>query len=206
MRVGIAADHGGVTLKGQVAKMIQSATSARGTGRANLGVVTSVRGSVVDVRFDESLPPIYSLLRAGKDARVAIEVLMHLDGRHVRGIALSPTQDVRVGDLLWVVEELSATVQSVAGGVVTFSTPFVTSLGASFAGTINTNVAAFGPGFGYVGRTSQASAVTVVAGTPPTGIAVTPASADWDAGEVTEIGSIAAEIETGRLPRLISSS
>ena len=32
---------------------------------ANSGVVVSVRGSVVDIRFDEHLPPIYSLLRAG---------------------------------------------------------------------------------------------------------------------------------------------
>jgi F0F1-type ATP synthase beta subunit len=31
----------------------------------NPGAVVSVRGSVVDVRFDERLPPIYSVLRAG---------------------------------------------------------------------------------------------------------------------------------------------
>ena len=31
---------------------------------ANSGVVVSVRGSVVDVRFDAHLPPIYSVLRA----------------------------------------------------------------------------------------------------------------------------------------------
>jgi F-type H+-transporting ATPase subunit beta len=30
----------------------------------NLGAVVSVRGSVVDVRFDAHLPPIYSLLHA----------------------------------------------------------------------------------------------------------------------------------------------
>ena len=33
----------------------------------NLGEVVSVRGSVVDVRFGTRLPPIYTLLRAGKD-------------------------------------------------------------------------------------------------------------------------------------------
>ena len=32
----------------------------------NLGVIESVRGSVVDIRFDEHLPPIYSVLRAGR--------------------------------------------------------------------------------------------------------------------------------------------
>ena len=29
----------------------------------SLGAIVSVRGSVVDVRFDEHLPPIYSVLR-----------------------------------------------------------------------------------------------------------------------------------------------
>src|SRR5277367_6665444 len=61
------------------------------------GVVTSVRGSVVDVRFEDSLPPIYSLLRAGKRGRIAIEVQMQLDGHHVRGIALHPTQGLARG-------------------------------------------------------------------------------------------------------------
>ena len=32
---------------------------------ANFGVVASVRGSVVDVRFDDHLPAIDSVLRAG---------------------------------------------------------------------------------------------------------------------------------------------
>ena len=31
----------------------------------NSGTVVSVRGSVVDVRFDKNLPPIYSVLNAG---------------------------------------------------------------------------------------------------------------------------------------------
>ena len=44
-------------------------------------MITSVRGSVVDVRFDDRLPPIYSLLHAGKEPRVSIEVLMQLDAR-----------------------------------------------------------------------------------------------------------------------------
>ena len=35
----------------------------------NIGAVVSVRGSVVDVRFDEHLPPIYSVLRAGPKTR-----------------------------------------------------------------------------------------------------------------------------------------
>jgi F-type H+-transporting ATPase subunit beta len=59
---------------------------------SNPGVVVSVRGSVVDVRFDNCLPPIYSLLRAGPEGQIAIEVLSQLDGHRVRGIALTPTQ------------------------------------------------------------------------------------------------------------------
>ena len=64
---------------------------------ANLGVVVSVRGSVVDMRFDAQLPPIYSLLRAGADHEIVIEVLAQRDAHHVRGIALTPTQGLARG-------------------------------------------------------------------------------------------------------------
>ena len=64
---------------------------------AHSGVVVSVRGSVVDVRFDERLPPIYSVLRAGDRGRIVIEVLAQPDARHVRGIALTPTQGLARG-------------------------------------------------------------------------------------------------------------
>lgn len=63
----------------------------------NRGLVVSVRGSVVDVRFDEQLPPIYSVLRAGDEGRIVIEVLAQLDERQVRGIALTPTQGLARG-------------------------------------------------------------------------------------------------------------
>ena len=63
----------------------------------SLGAVVSVRGSVVDIRFDEHLPPIYSVLRTGEDRRIVIEVLAQLDAHHVRGIALTPTQGLARG-------------------------------------------------------------------------------------------------------------
>ena len=63
---------------------------------SNLGAVVSVRGSVVDIRFDAHLPPIYSLLHA-KDGKIAIEVLAQLDAHRVRGIALTPTQGLARG-------------------------------------------------------------------------------------------------------------
>src|ERR1039458_5750801 len=67
------------------------------TSPTNLGAVTSVRGSVVDVRFDGLLPPIYSVLRTGTKSEIVIEVLAHQDARHVRGIALTPTQGLARG-------------------------------------------------------------------------------------------------------------
>src|ERR1035441_6486683 len=59
---------------------------------SNLGVIVSVRGSVVDIRFDAHLPPIYSVVLAGPEEQTAIEVLAQQDAQHVRGIALTPTQ------------------------------------------------------------------------------------------------------------------
>ena len=64
---------------------------------SNSGVVVSVRGSVVDMRFYAQLPPIYSLLRAGKKNQIVIEVLAQLDAHRVRGIALTPTQGLARG-------------------------------------------------------------------------------------------------------------
>lgn len=63
----------------------------------NQGFITSVRGSVVDVRFDQQLPPIFSVLRAGAEQQVVIEVLAQRDSQTVRGIALTPTQSMSRG-------------------------------------------------------------------------------------------------------------
>jgi F-type H+-transporting ATPase subunit beta len=61
------------------------------------GTVISVRGSVVDALFPAQLPPLYSVLKAGEEDRVVIEVVTHLDSKRVRGIALTSTQGVAVG-------------------------------------------------------------------------------------------------------------
>ena len=61
------------------------------------GSVVSVRGSVVDVEFARSLPPIQSVLRAGDGGRIVIEVMTQLDEHRVRGIALTPTQGLARG-------------------------------------------------------------------------------------------------------------
>ncbi len=61
------------------------------------GRVAAVRGSVVDVHFPEHLPPIHTLLRAGPDGRVALEIVTQMDARHVRAIALTSTQGLARG-------------------------------------------------------------------------------------------------------------
>jgi F-type H+/Na+-transporting ATPase subunit beta len=57
----------------------------------NLGVIRSVRGSVVDVFFPRRLPDIYSRLVTGKDSSTEIEVIGHLSANLVRCVALTQT-------------------------------------------------------------------------------------------------------------------
>ena len=77
--------------------MNQETHAASDTGAPNVGSVVSVRGSVVDVRFERRLPSIYSVLHAGPGRQVVVEVLMQRDAQHVRGIALTPTQGLARG-------------------------------------------------------------------------------------------------------------
>ena len=65
--------------------------------QSNVGEIVSVRGSVVDARFDEHLPPIYSVLRTGAKKQIVIEVLAQIDAHRVRGIALTPTEGLARG-------------------------------------------------------------------------------------------------------------
>ena len=80
-------------------KRMAAAIMENKSNRSNLGVVVSVRGSVVDVRFDNHLPPIYSMLRAGAEKQIVIEVLAQLnsvlstlkdDAKNLRVCILSP--------------------------------------------------------------------------------------------------------------------
>jgi len=56
-----------------------------------IGQVISIRGSVVDVCFPESLPPIHSILRTDEKEKIIIEVIDHIDLHKIRGIALTAT-------------------------------------------------------------------------------------------------------------------
>ncbi len=64
----------------------------------NTGYVLSVRGSVVDVRFEAKLPPLFQLLRTGENEEIALEVMTLLGPQSVRSIALTPTQGLARGD------------------------------------------------------------------------------------------------------------
>lgn len=66
----------------------------------NTGTVISVRGSVVDIRFNGQLPPIRTLLYAGEDNHISIEVFSQLNEYRVRGIALTPTQGLARGTVV----------------------------------------------------------------------------------------------------------
>ncbi|NJC26953.1 F-type H+-transporting ATPase subunit beta [Lewinella antarctica] len=59
--------------------------------------MTSIRGSVVDVRFDDRLPAINTLLLTGHEQEIKIEVYAQLNAHHVRGISLTPTQGLARG-------------------------------------------------------------------------------------------------------------
>ena len=64
------------------------------------GSVTRVRGSVVDIRFESSLPPIYTELRARDNSNLVLEVIRHLDEHTTRALALRPTQGLARGDVI----------------------------------------------------------------------------------------------------------
>lgn len=63
----------------------------------NVGIVTSIRGSIIDIEFNENLPPIYSVIRTGNEMEIILEVQMQPDSGHVRCIALTPTQGLSRG-------------------------------------------------------------------------------------------------------------
>jgi len=98
-----------------VARAHHQHRASEASGQSNPGVVVAVRGSVVDIRFDVRLPPIYSVLRTGPDKEIVIEVLAQQDERHVRGIALTPTQGLARG---MVVEDTGSPLKAPVGDAV----------------------------------------------------------------------------------------
>ena len=64
--------------------------------RQDIGQIISVRGSVVQARF-ASAPAMNTLLRAGPDEGIWLEVVAQLDERTVQALALNPTQGLGRG-------------------------------------------------------------------------------------------------------------
>jgi F-type H+-transporting ATPase subunit beta len=63
------------------------------------GSVLSVRGSVVDVKFNKNLPHIHGILYA-KDKKIVLEVMAQISADKIRAIALTPTQGLARGMLV----------------------------------------------------------------------------------------------------------
>jgi F-type H+-transporting ATPase subunit beta len=61
----------------------------------------AVCGSVVEACFENGLPSISSILRAGSGQDILIEVQAQLDPRHVRGIALNQTHGLQRGTAIF---------------------------------------------------------------------------------------------------------
>ncbi|MDP3998082.1 MAG: F0F1 ATP synthase subunit beta [bacterium] len=58
------------------------------------GKITQIIGPVVDVGYEEALPPIYNALKVGD---LVLEVAEHLGDREVRAVAMGPTEGLKRG-------------------------------------------------------------------------------------------------------------
>src|SRR5690625_7759199 len=65
---------------------------------AAAGTVTAVRGSVVDVRFEGSAPPLHQMITAGGAQQVRLEVVEQRDEHTVRCLAFTSTSGLARGD------------------------------------------------------------------------------------------------------------
>jgi F0F1-type ATP synthase beta subunit len=79
------------------AEGLQKVTRRAHSHESNVGTVTSIRGSVIDVKFLDHLPSLNRLLKTGENDGVVIEVMNHLDSKTVRGIALTTTPGLAHG-------------------------------------------------------------------------------------------------------------
>ncbi|MEZ4524445.1 MAG: F0F1 ATP synthase subunit beta [Desulfobacterales bacterium] len=69
--------------------------------RKYVGEISAVRGSVVDISFSESVPPLNTLFQACENDHVIIEAAIHLDEHALRGISLTGTAGLSRGDKVW---------------------------------------------------------------------------------------------------------
>jgi len=117
--------------------------------------------------------------RVVNSSRFSVRLAVDIAAGNASQIALVINDQVQIGSLLWIVEEVTGRIQAIdtATGAVSFnaSSP-LTAGGANFDGQIAANIPVFGPQFGYLGVTSQANPIPVAAGVPnpANGIVVNP--------------------------------
>jgi len=76
------------------------------------GAVVSIRGSIVDVDFPTAQPPINTVLYAGADGHIVLEVMTQLSASRVRCVALTTTQGLARGTI---VQDTGAPLQAPVG-------------------------------------------------------------------------------------------
>lgn len=65
---------------------------------ANKGYITAIRGPVVDVSFEDNLPPVNNAIKVKSDNKdLILEVMSHIGNNMVRCIALSATEGLKRG-------------------------------------------------------------------------------------------------------------
>ncbi|MGB5158215.1 F0F1 ATP synthase subunit beta [Desulfobacterium sp. N47] len=62
------------------------------------GRIIAVRGSVIEVRFENGLPAVYNMLTAGNDGEIALETMEHINLKTVRCIAITQARGLSRGD------------------------------------------------------------------------------------------------------------
>jgi F-type H+-transporting ATPase subunit beta len=67
----------------------------------NTGVILSIHGSVVDMKFTEHLPAIATIVYTGEEMQIVLEILEHCSDCIARAIALTPTQGLARGMLVF---------------------------------------------------------------------------------------------------------
>ncbi len=68
----------------------------------NKGYIKSIRGSIVNIVFEQELPTINNKLVAGEDNGIVLEVASYVDGETISSIALTSTAGLSRGD--WVID------------------------------------------------------------------------------------------------------
>jgi F-type H+-transporting ATPase subunit beta len=76
------------------------------------GSVVSIRGSIVDVDFHSAQPPINTVLHAGADGQIVLEVMAQLSANRVRCVALTTTQGLARG---MIVQDTGSPLQAPVG-------------------------------------------------------------------------------------------